>query len=117
MADLNVHPGLYHSVATAVRGEPATGATSSGSAGSGGSGAASSGVTQQALGGGAAGGASMSAAALRTGHLLCQDFEMQGVHLDAGDQKEFKASLAREQQLCMQFGVGPPSAACTRLPQ
>jgi hypothetical protein len=116
LAQLNVHQGLYHAVASAVGASsisdaaaqpdgPSADSSSPGVANS----AAAAARNAAPLAEGAAarrGGTAepLPPAAQRVGQLLLQDFEANGVHLQGDAQARFLAASAREQMLCLQFG-------------
>jgi hypothetical protein len=122
LAQLNVHQGLYHAVASAV-GASAPAAQpdsppddgSLPSTGTAAGAAAAAGSTAHSAAGSAAGTAGvpepLPPAAQRVGRLLLQDFEANGVHLQDDAQACFLAASAREQMLCMQFGGSADLAA------
>ena len=117
LAQLNVHQGLYHAVASAVGAgtvqpdsQPDNGSPSDGAAA-----ATAAGSSAQSAAGAAAGTAGaaepLPPAAQRVGRLLLEDFEANGVHLQGDAQARFLAASAREQMLCMQFGGLPYTLA------
>jgi hypothetical protein len=118
LAQLNVHQGLYHAVASAVgasyseaTAQPESPADGGGPAALGNAIAADAGSTAPSAAGAAARTAgaaqSLPPAAQRVGQLLLQDFEANGVHLQGDAQAQFLDASAREQMLCMQFGACP----------
>ena len=127
LAQLNVHQGLYHAVASAVgASHTASTAQPDSSPGDGSSppsngtaaaAAAVAGSAAQSAAGPAASRAGaaepLPPAAQRVGQLLLRDFEANGVHLQGDAQARFLAASAREQMLCMQFGGFPLSCGFT----
>ena len=112
LAQLNVHQGLYHAVASAVgassAAQPDRAPGHSSPQSSSTAAAVPAGSTVHSAAGAPAGTAApLPPAAQRVGQLLLQDFEANGVHLQGEAQARFLAASAREQMLCMRFGGRP----------
>lgn len=125
LAQLNVHQGLYHAVASAVgashsaptaQPDSPSGSDMPPSNGVAAAAAAAAGSAEQSAAGPAADTAgtaeALPPAAQRVGQLLLRDFEANGVHLQGDAQAHFLAASAREQMLCMQFGGSLGSTSC-----